>query len=230
MQLDDRAISFIQNAKAQGFSKEQVAQYLQNKGYDLGLPAQAEQAPAQPDNYSALDKAKYMLRAAGEGATLGLGDLVAGQADVLASDAAGITQADNWKDRAKATTDLAVHALVPAASLLSDRFNKGRNAFIREQQAFAQAHPVLNFTGEMGGGLVTGIVGAGKKLATTAGKQGLKQLFKQGAKQGLKTGLIGVFFSIFVAKRYKMYRFSLYVCVFLLHFYNFRLLIAFFFF
>lgn len=188
MQLDDRAISFIQNAKAQGFSKEQVAQYLQNKGYDLGLPAQAEQAPAQPDNYSALDKAKYMLRAAGEGATLGLGDLVAGQADVLASDAAGITQADNWKDRAKATTDLAVHALVPAASLLSDRFNKGRNAFIREQQAFAQAHPVLNFTGEMGGGLVTGIVGAGKKLATTAGKQGLKALAGEGAREGAKFG------------------------------------------
>ena len=87
MQLDDKAINFIQNAKAQGFSKEQVAQFLQDKGYDMGLgsntpqqPQAQEQTQAQnaKDPYSALDKAKYATRSAIEGATFGLGDMVAG--------------------------------------------------------------------------------------------------------------------------------------------------------
>lgn len=152
------------------------------------VPQQQQETSAQPDPYSVLDNAKYTLRAAGEGATFGLGDLVAGNMDVLASDVAGITHGKDWKERAKAARNLAFHAFVPGASLTSDRFGKGRRAFVREQEAFAQEHPVMNFGGEMLGGLTTGIAGAGKKLATTAGQQGLKALAAEGAREGAKFG------------------------------------------
>ena len=36
MELDNRAVDFIQRAKAQGFSKDEVAKFLQDKGYDIG--------------------------------------------------------------------------------------------------------------------------------------------------------------------------------------------------
>ena len=169
MQLDDRAINFIQNAKAQGFSKEQVAQFLQDKGYDMGLGSNTLQQPQTQeqqaqDPYNALDKAKYTTRAAIEGAIFGLGDLVAGATNVPANYLAG-----NFQNPVKL-------------------FKEGRRDFVNEQEQFAKEHPAYNFAGELGGGLITGIAGAGKKLVATGAKQGLKQLAKTGAKEGAKFG------------------------------------------
>lgn len=144
--------------------------------------------PAQPDPYSALDKAQYIGRAAAEGATFGLGDLVAGKTNVLANDVADIQNAQDWKARGKGVKNLLMHTFIPGTELFDKDFSQGRNDFIAEQQDFAKAHPALNFAGEMGGGLVTGIAGAGKKLATTAGKQGLKALAGEGAREGAKFG------------------------------------------
>ena len=173
MQLDDKAINFIQNAKAQGFSKEQVAQFLQDKGYDMGLgsntpqqPQAQEQTQAQnaKDPYSALDKAKYATRSAIEGATFGLGDMVAGLTNIPANYLAG-----NFQNPVKL-------------------FKEGRKDFVNEQQSFEQEHPALNFGGEIVGGLLTGGAGAGRNVLKTGVKQGIKQLAKTGAKEGAKFG------------------------------------------
>lgn len=135
------------------------------------------QQPKQ-DNYSALDKAQYMGRAAGEGLTFGLGDIVGGITNTVA-----------------APIGKTVGAITEGNPLaLSDfnpwqNFKQGRKDFVREQKGFAEEHPYLNFTGELGGGLVTGIAGAGKKIASTAGKQGIKALMSQSAKEGAKFGL-----------------------------------------
>ena len=181
MQLDNRAYEFMKQAKQQGISKEEVFSLLQSKGYDLGLNDQpAPQQTAQPsqDNYSALDKAKYIGRAAGEGLTFGLGDIVGGITNTLV-----------------APIGKTVNTIREGAPITTSDFNpiqnfkEGRGDFVREQQQFAQEHPVLNFGGELGGGLITGAVGAGKKLITAAGKQGLKALANEGAREGAKFGL-----------------------------------------
>lgn len=173
MQLDERAINFIQNAKAQGFSKEQVAQFLQDKGYDMGLgsntPQQVQtqtetQVQETKDPYSALDKAKYATRSAIEGATFGLGDMVAGLTNIPANYLAG-----NFQNPVKL-------------------FKEGRKDFVNEQNAFSEEHPALNFGGEIVGGLFTGGAGAGRNVLKTGVKQGIKQLAKTGAKEGAKFG------------------------------------------
>lgn len=116
------------------------------------------------DNYSALDKAKYIGRAGAEGLTFGLGDVVAGVTNVPMNYLAG-----NFENPIKL-------------------FKEGRKDFVNEQEAFAKEHPALNFAGEIGGGLVTGALGAGKNIVKTGVKQGLKQLTKTGANTGLKEG------------------------------------------
>lgn len=194
MQLDDKAYSFIQTAKQNGWDKNEVMSFLQEKGYDMGLdtPTQPVKAPAQPDPYSGLEKAKYFGRAAGEGALLGTGDMAAGYTNVLANDAADITQGKDLKTRAKGYGNYLLHTLMPATAAKDNGFNQGRNEFIAEQKAFGDVHPWLNLGGEMLGGLVTGALGAGKKLAATAGKQGLKALAGEGAREGAKfTGAYG---------------------------------------
>lgn len=148
--------------------KQAIWAEIKNRGL-VDNPQQVQmQTQAQTQNanapYSALDKAKYTLRAAGEGLTFGLGDLVAGATNVPANYLAG-----NFQNPVKL-------------------FKEGRRDFVNEQEQFAKEHPALNFGGEIGGGLITGLAGAGKKLVATGAKQGLKQLAKTGAKEGFKFG------------------------------------------
>lgn len=181
MQLDNRAYEFMKQAKQQGISKEEVFSLLQSKGYDLGLNAQpAPQQTAQPsqDNYSGLDRAKYIGRAGAEGLTFGMGDIVGGLTNTI------VAPIGKTVNTIREGAPLSVSDFNPIQN-----FKEGRGDFVREQQQFAQAHPVLNFVGELGGGLITGAAGAGKKLITTAGKQGLKSLAKEGAREGSKFGL-----------------------------------------
>ena len=116
------------------------------------------------DNYSALDKAKYTLRSAGEGLTFGLGDIVAGVTNVPMNYLAG-----NFENPVKL-------------------FKEGRRDFVNEQEAFAKEHPALNFAGELGGGLITGIGGAAKGAVKALAKPTLGKMVAGGAKSGAKFG------------------------------------------
>lgn len=202
MQLDDRALQFLTAAKQAGKSKEEAFAFLQSKGYDVGI-AQPEHV-AQPytppqDKYSGADKAKYTTRAAIEGATLGLGDIVAGGTNVLASDLAQATHGKSFGDRVQAAGRL-LRTLNPVISPISaiqalrrPEFKEGRREFVTEQEEFAKSHPYMNISGELAGGLLTGgLGGGGKAIASQAGKQGIKALAKEGARQGaIYGGLYG---------------------------------------
>lgn len=201
-QLDERALNFIKTAKEKGWPKEEVRRFLASKGYDVGI-AQPEPV-AQPyvypqDKYSGADKAKYMTRAAIEGATLGLGDIVAGATNVLASDLAQVTDGQSFGDRVKAagrllTTLNPFNAPISAIQTLRrPEFKEGRREFITEQEEFAKSHPYMNIGGELIGGILTGgLGGGGKAIASQAGKQGIKALAKEGARQGaIYGGLYG---------------------------------------
>lgn len=201
-QLDERALNFIKTAKEKGWPKEEVRGFLASKGYDVGI-AQPEPV-AQPytppqDKYSGADKAKYTTRAAIEGATLGLGDIVAGGTNVLASDLAQVTGGQSFGDRVKSagrllTTLNPVNAPISAIQTLRrPEFKEGRREFATEQEEFAKSHPYMNIGGELIGGLLTGgLGGGGKAIASQAGKQGIKALAKEGARQGaIYGGLYG---------------------------------------
>ena len=128
--------------------------------------------------YDALDKAKYMGRAGAEGLTFGLGDIVGGVTNTV-----------------MAPIGKTVNHFVEGTPLTASDFNpwqnfkEGRREFVEEQEDFKEAHPWLNAGGELVGAAITGLAGAGKKLATTAGKQGLKALVNEGAREGAKFGM-----------------------------------------
>nr|DAG85125.1 MAG TPA: Large polyvalent protein-associated domain 3 [Caudoviricetes sp.] len=135
-------------------------------------------APNTDKKYTGLEKAKYALRAAGEGATLGLGDVVAGASNVLMNDLAGVTHGGSLAERLKSYGKALYHTTPLGLKDLfsSEDFKQGRKDFVEEQEDFAKAHPALNVTGELAGGLVTGIGGAGKlagaKMLSRLGKWG----------------------------------------------------------
>ena len=151
---------------------DKIARYqeIERRGLLYRLPADKQARWAEvkrrgldkiPDNYDAADKLKYTLRAAGEGMTFGLGDVVAGASNTLIAPLA--------KTIAALTEGTALHA--------SDfnplkNFKEGRGDFVREQQAFAKEHPGLNMAGEIGGGLATALLGGAAASAAKAATKG----------------------------------------------------------
>lgn len=183
MQIDDRALNFIQKAKAAGFSQQEVYDELVAKGYEVGAPREEIQEWKAPEPekspYSTMDKVKYTLRAAGEAAPFGMGDLVAGYVGAQARNLADYTHGKDLKTRVKGLGKLAFGIISPKD------FKEERANFIREQEEFAKHHGGLNFAGEMAGGLLTGGSGAARNVI---GKQGIKALMNAGAREGAKFG------------------------------------------
>ena len=193
MQIDERALNFIQKAKAAGFSQQEVYDELVAKGYDVGAPREEIQEWKAPEPekspYSAMDKVKYTLRAAGEAAPIGMGDLTAGYVATQARNVADVTHGKDLKTRlegAKRFIDYTT-PIGQIKMLKEGTFGKERADFIKEQEEFAKHHGGLNFLGEMVGGALTGGVGAAKNVI---GKQGIKALMGTGAREGAKFGSI----------------------------------------
>ena len=189
MQIDERALNFIQKAKAAGFSQQEVYDELVAKGYEIGAP-RVEQ-PTEPEKipYSPMEQVKYTLRAAGEAAPWGMGDLVAGYAATQARNVADITHGKDLKTKLQGAKRF-VDYMTPigqAKMIKEGTFGKERADFIKEQEEFAKHHPWLNAAGEFVGGALTGGVGAAKNVI---GKQGIKALMGAGAREGAKFGSI----------------------------------------
>ena len=121
--------------------------------------------PNTDRKYSPLEKAVYTGRAGAEGLLFGLGDVLAGATNTVMSPLAKTVNA------LKEGTPLSVQDFNPVKN-----FKEGRWDFVREQEDFKKEHPGLNTTGEVLGGLVTGIGGAGK----VAGAKALGKLGKWG--------------------------------------------------
>ena len=185
MQIDDKALNFIQKAKAAGFSQQEVYDELVAKGYEIGAPREEIQEWKAPEPekspYSTMDKVKYTLRAAGEAAPFGMGDLVAGYVGAQARNLADYTHGKDLKTRDKGLGKLAFGIISP------EDFKKARADFIKEQEEFAKHHGGLNFAGEFVGGALTGGAGVARNVI---GKQGLKALMNAGAREGAKFGAI----------------------------------------
>ena len=143
-----------------GAPEEDIDGYIAAAGYTVE-DVKNYQAP----QYSALKKAVYTGRAGAEGLLFGLGDVLAGATNTVMSPLAKTVNA------LKEGTPLSVQDFNPVKN-----FQEGRGDFVREQEEFKKEHPGLNTTGEVLGGLVTGIGGAGK----VAGAKALGKLGKWG--------------------------------------------------
>ena len=143
-----------------GAPEEDIDGYIAAAGYTVE-DVKNYQAP----QYSALEKAVYTGRAGAEGLLFGLGDVLAGATNTVMSPLAKTVNA------LKEGTPLSVQDFNPVKN-----FQEGRGDFVREQEEFKKEHPWLNTTGEVLGGLVTGIGGAGK----VAGAKALGKLGKWG--------------------------------------------------
>ena len=151
------------------------------------IGSQKTQEPEQSP-YSPMEQVKYTLRAAGEAAPFGMGDLTAGYVATQARNVADVTHGKDLKTRlegAKRFIDYAT-PIGQIKMLKEGTFGKERADFIKEQEDFAKHHGGLNFLGEMVGGALTGGVGAAKNVI---GKQGIKALMGAGAREGGKFGL-----------------------------------------
>ena len=143
-----------------GAPEEDIDGYIAAAGYTVE-DVKNYQAP----QYSALEKAVYTGRAGAEGLLFGLGDVLAGATNTVMSPLAKTVNA------LKEGTPLSVQDFNPVKN-----FKEGRGDFVREQEEFKKEHPGLNTLGELAGGLVTGIGGAGK----VAGAKALGKLGKWG--------------------------------------------------
>lgn len=143
-----------------GAPEEDIDGYIAAAGYTVE-DVKNYQAP----QYSALEKAVYTGRAGAEGLLFGLGDVLAGATNTVMSPLAKTVNA------LKEGTPLSMQDFNPVKN-----FQEGRGDFVREQEDFKKEHPGLNTTGEVLGGLVTGIGGAGK----VAGAKALGKLGKWG--------------------------------------------------
>lgn len=151
--------------------------------------AQAQPTETEQSPYSAMDKVKYTLRAAGEAAPFGMGDLVAGYVGAQARNLADYTHGKDLKTKlqgAKRFIDYAT-PIGQIKMLKEGTFGKERADFIKEQEEFTKHHPWLNAVGEFVGGALTGGVGAAKNVI---GKQGIKALMGAGSREGAKFGAI----------------------------------------
>lgn len=173
--------------------RDKVARYqeLERRGMLEQIPPEKQQIWAEikargldkkPVLYSKAEKAKYTTRAAVEGATMGLGDVLAGYTNAQAEDLAQITHGADWKTRGKGLANYLLHLALPGTAPKTNAFKQGRADFVNEQNDFKDTHPGLNLAGEIVGGLASGVGGAGK----VAGAKALSGLGKYGV--GAATG------------------------------------------
>lgn len=171
----------VRKMAAQNAPMQDIDGYIQAAGFTVDDIKNYQPLPQlAPDNsrkYSALDKIIYTARAGAEGLTFGLGDVAAG---VTNAPMTYLARLFNGREFAP------IRDKKTGAEIKTDRgtlnplklFKEGRRDFVNEQKEFASKHSGLNMLGEIGGGLLTGGLGAAK----VAGVKGLKTVGSLGKK------------------------------------------------
>lgn len=174
MQLDERAYNFIQKAKAAGYTKDQVADYLQKKGYEFTYtPSQADESTSNKQEDSSPGLVEGTVKQAANAFAFGQGSRLAGLANT------SIVRA------LSALTPYGAYQLYKSDKPLdfsdfSEAYKEGKEQFEKEQQSFSEKHPVANTIGEVAGTLggiavpagAAGKVVQGGVAATRLGRAG----------------------------------------------------------
>lgn len=184
MQLDERAINFIKKAKESGATKEQVADFLRNKGYDVvyNQEQQAQESTTQQVDENTTNLPTQPSEETSPGLIKGFTDvatnaLAIGQGSRLA----GLANTGIGKLVSMATNPVAAMSNgLPSLSELDPRkyaeqYRQGKEQFESEQQTFEKEHPTASMIAEgvgtvggfllpagAAGGAVKGLVAASK--------------------------------------------------------------------
>jgi len=154
MKLDEKAYSFIKQAKQAGASIEEVSAFLKQKGYEFEMGEKVEQETQQPQQtqepsaeYSGPNYVTGATREAISGATLGATPYIAGVTNIPANYLAG---------RFKNPIEL---------------FKEGKSEYKAEQEKFKEAYPTTATAANIVGSIPTYVVGAGEVSAALKGSK-----------------------------------------------------------
>lgn len=188
----------VRKMAAQNAPMEDIDGYIKAAGYTVDeirlfkpLPQLAPREKARV--YSPLEKAMYTGRAAAEGLTLGLGDVLAGATNIGANLSAKALRSMGIGGEGVTMLDKATGRIIkPQAGesgvkkqSIAELFKEGRRDFVNEQKNFAKEHPILNGLGEAAGGILPGAMGAAK----FAGVKAINKFGKLG--HSIASGVIG---------------------------------------
>lgn len=188
----------VRKMAAQNAPMEDIDGYIKAAGYTVDeirlfkpLPKLAPREETRV--YSPLEKAMYTGRAAAEGLTLGLGDVLAGATNIGANLSAKALRSMGIGGEGVTMRDKATGRIIkPQAGesgvkkqSIAELFKEGRRDFVNEQKDFAKVHPILNGFGEAAGGMLPGAMGAAK----FAGVKAINKLGKLG--HSIASGVIG---------------------------------------
>ena len=169
MQIDDRAINFIKKAKAAGATKDEVAAFLRNKGYEFEYTPTSEKQTTQEtqpqvQGVSSPNLATGTTRDIVNEMLLGAGPYVAGATNVIAKPLGTLTGAFLGSGKVEGADFNPIQS-----------FQEGRKQFVEEQAAFAEEHPVAHAIASTVG-FVGGIAAnpLGKGVLKAGGKLGAK--------------------------------------------------------
>lgn len=183
MQLDKRAYDFIQKAKQAGASKQQVADFLRNKGYDVVYNPETEtQQPAtsQEETPGLIEGGARNIE---NEIALGQGSRIAGVFNTAPGRV--LKQAINPLGSLISGEQRTVQAQELTPQAISQAYQEGKQQYEQAQQEYADAHPTADIitkgVGTVGAFLLpVGAVGSGVRGAVAASKVG-----KAGGKLGM---------------------------------------------
>lgn len=152
MKLDEKAYSFIKQAKQAGASIDEVSAFLKQKGYEFEMGEKVEQETQQPQQtqepsteYSGPNYVTGATRETLGGLTLGATPYIAGVTNIPANYLAG---------RFKNPIEL---------------FKEGTREYKAEQEKFGEAYPTTATAANIVGSIPTYVVGAGEVSAALKG-------------------------------------------------------------
>lgn len=175
MKLDEKAYTFIKQAKQAGASIEEVSAFLKQKGYEFEMGEKVEQQPQQTQEpsteYSGPNYVTGVTREAIGGLTLGATPYIAGATNVLARNLADITHGKDLATRLKGAGNLALNLVNPGIAINRDKesFEQGKQAYEAEQEKFKEAYPTTATAANIVGSIPTYVVGAGEVSAALKG-------------------------------------------------------------
>lgn len=183
MQLDKRAYDFIQKAKQAGASKQQVADFLRNKGYDVVYNPETEtQQPTtlQEETPGLIEGGARNIE---NEIALGQGSRIAGVFNTAPGRV--LKQAINPLGSLISGEQQTVQAQELTPQAISQAYQEGKQQYEQTQQEYADAHPTADIitkgVGTVGAFLLpVGAVGSGVRGAVAASKVG-----KAGGKLGM---------------------------------------------
>lgn len=182
MELDQKALDFLDQAKRDGFSFNDAVTVLREQGYDIEGPSKQDEQVESPG------LVRGMGQSAGNAFAMGQGSRMAGVLNTAPGRVLGaVLNPLGTVIQGKAPT---VSAEELSPETIAQQYQEGKQQFEQEQQAFEQAHPVANVISDAAGTIASLGIGGGLVRGGAAATLGAARMAKATQMLG-KAGTLG---------------------------------------